>query len=333
MIKKLSRAILLLASFTAIAQTPAPVANRSPYFARVGDTVFISGHFLYWSSDLNAVFNPTKLEDRLKLQEFPVRNFVMMNVVTNRPSKSSGYLFKERFDRFGVDSTFVMGNCDLYCARIFVAGKRRQLAQDAGSLPSRVAFQIPYNIGENWESTTLDRTFPASQLIPFEAAAPEFFRSNKELLTKAFTKPLDGNGGLFVGQDVVTYCDSGSLGSCEPLSGITAFSMGLTTAPERAFIPLPPNFGAPQPSSFAKLEDVDALPVNDNALRDIYRTFLKQPKLTGRFFALSESGDSAAWSWGSDNAWGNAPTRALNGCERKSTSKCRLYAVGDQVVW
>jgi hypothetical protein len=332
--KKFAASALMLVTLSSAAQSTANTpANRSPYFARVDDTVFVSGHFLYWSAEIQKTFYPPNLEDRQKLLTSPVKNFVFVNVVTNRPDKPAGYYYKALFERFGISNTYVMGDCDLFCARAFVGAKHRQLAQDVGETRSRVAFQIPYNIDENWQSSTLERKFPATQLAPFEAAVPDFAKSNKDLLIKAFTKPLDGSGGLFIGQDEVTYCDSISTGTCETLKGMNAFSMGLTTNPERALINLPPNFGAPRPSGFAKIDDVNALPVKDNSLRDVYRTFLGKPKLTGRFFAVSESGDSVGWSWGSDNAQGNAVTRALNSCEKNSATQCRLYAVGDDVVW
>ena len=82
----------------------------------------------------------------------------------------------------------------------------------------------------------------------------------------------------------------------------------------------------PQPSGFASLDAVNAVPFLDEAGRSGYRTFLRQ--YSSRAFAVSESG---AWSWAEG---GDDPDAiALANCERESGDACRLYAVNETVVW
>ena len=84
---------------------------------------------------------------------------------------------------------------------------------------------------------------------------------------------------------------------------------------------------APQPSGFAAIDAVSAVPYLDAAGRAAYRNFLNQ--YPTRAFAVSSSG---AWSWaeGGDNPM----SVALNNCRKENgNSPCRLYAVDDHVVW
>lgn len=83
----------------------------------------------------------------------------------------------------------------------------------------------------------------------------------------------------------------------------------------------------PQPSGFASIDAVNAVPYVDAAGRAAYRAFLNQ--YPTRAFAVSASG---AWSWaeGGDNPM----SVALANCRKENgNSPCRLYAVDDQVVW
>ena len=84
---------------------------------------------------------------------------------------------------------------------------------------------------------------------------------------------------------------------------------------------------APQPSGFAAIDAVKAVPYLDAAGRAAYRAFLNQ--YPTRAFAVSSSG---AWSWaeGGDNPM----SVALANCRKENgNSPCRLYAVDNQVVW
>lgn len=81
-----------------------------------------------------------------------------------------------------------------------------------------------------------------------------------------------------------------------------------------------------QPSGYAALENVDAIPFLRDQGRAQYRVFLG--KAFPRAFAMSPTG---AWSWAEE---GDDPTaHALANCQKNSTQPCQLYAVDDHVVW
>ena len=84
---------------------------------------------------------------------------------------------------------------------------------------------------------------------------------------------------------------------------------------------------APQPSGYAAVDAVNAVPYVDAAGRDAYRKFLSQ--YPTRAFAVSSSG---AWSWAEG---GDDPMSvALANCRKENgNSPCRLYAVDNEVVW
>lgn len=83
----------------------------------------------------------------------------------------------------------------------------------------------------------------------------------------------------------------------------------------------------PQPSGYAAVDAVNAVPYVDATGREAYRTFLSQ--YPTRAFAVSSSG---AWSWAEG---GDDPMSvALNNCRKENgNAPCRLYAVNDEVVW
>lgn len=79
-------------------------------------------------------------------------------------------------------------------------------------------------------------------------------------------------------------------------------------------------------SSYAAIDNIDAIPYLQQQGREQYRVFLAKP--TPRAFAVSTSG---GWSWAED---GDDPIgRVLTTCQRSSGEACRLYAVDDDVVW
>lgn len=88
-------------------------------------------------------------------------------------------------------------------------------------------------------------------------------------------------------------------------------------------VPLPP---LPQPTNFAGLDDVDAVPFLSENGRRAYREYLT--KMTPRAFAVSPSG---AWTWAEEGE--DPEARALATCSAKSDKPCRLYSVDDHVVW
>lgn len=79
-------------------------------------------------------------------------------------------------------------------------------------------------------------------------------------------------------------------------------------------------------STYAAIDNVEAIPYLKGSAREQYRVFLGKPY--PRAFAVSSSG---AWSWAED---GDDPVQqALNDCQKNSLEPCKLYAVDDHVVW
>lgn len=98
--------------------------------------------------------------------------------------------------------------------------------------------------------------------------------------------------------------------------------VGMPTA-EVVAVARPPT---PVRTSFAALDDIDAVPYVSESGRAAYRAYLQ--KMTPRAFAVSPGGD---WSWAEEGE--DPDARALATCARKSKQACQLYSVDDYVVW
>ena len=81
----------------------------------------------------------------------------------------------------------------------------------------------------------------------------------------------------------------------------------------------------PPATSFAKVDEIDKVPLSASQRENFYRKFLdsKAP----RAFAIGPDG-ATGWATGD---W--ASGRALGNCQRRRGEPCRLYAVDDDVVW
>lgn len=81
----------------------------------------------------------------------------------------------------------------------------------------------------------------------------------------------------------------------------------------------------PEASGFARIDELDRVPVYVNQAKDLYSRFLASP--VPRAFAVGPSGQAgyASGDW--------AVGRALGFCQARTGVTCRLYAVDDQVVW
>ncbi len=88
-------------------------------------------------------------------------------------------------------------------------------------------------------------------------------------------------------------------------------------------VPEPP---MPQPTNFAKVDDVESVPFLSRNGKRAYAEYLT--KMTPRAFAVSPSG---AWCWAEEGE--DPEARALATCSAKSDKPCRLYSVDEHVVW
>lgn len=82
----------------------------------------------------------------------------------------------------------------------------------------------------------------------------------------------------------------------------------------------------PQKTSFAKLDDVNAVPNLDADKKRLYKKFLTEP--LPRAFAISETGNVGWASRGDDPL-----ARALYFCQIYAKASCSLYAVDNEVVY
>ncbi len=101
---------------------------------------------------------------------------------------------------------------------------------------------------------------------------------------------------------------------------------GLPTQVVQA-LPVAPDLPVPSASGFAAVADLDRVPLRTDRARAGYQTWLSAelPKA----FAIHPHQGGWASAWG-----GERPiARALANCERVAKTPCRLYAVGDAVVW
>lgn len=96
---------------------------------------------------------------------------------------------------------------------------------------------------------------------------------------------------------------------------------------ERGFLP-PKSKDAPSQTGFAPLQSMPKVTfVNEKSREEGYARFLNGD--LPRAFALSPSG-----AWGSiTGGKADAPAVALQECQKRAKSTCRLYAVDDAVVW
>jgi dienelactone hydrolase len=88
-------------------------------------------------------------------------------------------------------------------------------------------------------------------------------------------------------------------------------------------VPEPPE---PQPTNFAGVDDIEAVPFLSQNGKRAYQEYLT--KLTPRAFAVSPSG---SWCWAEEGE--DPESRALATCSAKSDKPCRLYSVDEHVVW
>ena len=81
----------------------------------------------------------------------------------------------------------------------------------------------------------------------------------------------------------------------------------------------------PEASGFARIDELERVPVTVGQRHDLYSRFLASP--VPRAFAIGPSGQAgyATGDW--------AVGRALGFCQARSGVTCRLYAVDDRVVW
>lgn len=206
-------------------QLSASVFAQTPkHYVRVGTTVFVSGHFKYWLSKdfLNGPFIPDPSEPKTE-------RIVFVDVESERqenPGFSTSFQAKAR--NRGV-STVVVGRCDLFCARMFMAGKERTLAPGA-----YIDLQVPID----WESKKVEAHWPQTQFNLFEKNSL-LAASLKDVYYEAFTQG-GLTGGLQVTLKQAQFCKARNPDVDCKSYALDSTKMGLTTSSTPTLIELPP---------------------------------------------------------------------------------------------
>lgn len=304
----------------AVGTLPSATGNYSPYYAKVGASIFVSGPLQFWAASLFKEFNQSNTD---------VERVVFVNATSTRPEVVGSEVAINRQMRSKNITTVVVGRCDLWCSRLFIGGKVRQFGQDLQGQKTHLDIQVPID----YATKALEPRFPNTQWAIYERNEPKL-NAYKSVFYEALTEG-GMTGGLHIyGDQPAQFCLTRSPDSGCKAYEASAFGMGVTTQPARVSITLPEQFPAPLPSGFADINDVSAVPPRGQNSADDYRKFLEFPIAAGRFFAISEDTNGATGrSWGDPSPEGDAPTRAIKRCETASKSKCRMYAVNDKVVW
>lgn len=313
--QNITKVALQSENFASTSESNKDLVKFSPYFAKIGRTVFVSGSSDFWIGPLLRALPAVGDEAAMRIyksdQLKQVDLIVFVNATSPLPEKVTGAWFLiARMQGHGV-STKIVGECDMFCARLFIAGKTREFGQDIKGTPTRLKIQVPVD----FETKLIERKFPDTQISFYEKFLPEFTKKHRDLLIRGFTQPTDTTGGIFIGPEDVKYCSSLKVVMCEDYAGLTAFGLGLTTSNERSSVVLPARFPAPLPTDYAKIDEVSKLPLRSEEAISWYLKFLKSPNSKNRAFAISEdvAKDIFLSSWGTIDGE-DAAGRALTGC-------------------
>jgi len=170
--------------------------------------------------------------------------------------------------------------------------------------------------------------------------------TSKIIQTSAPVSPGSSGGGLFdeqgrlVGITSLSLRDSQNLNFAVPINwlkelpGRSDAAIAAYRAGGKAEAPAA---GEPAPkatASWAAINDMSKLPVDDASLREWYTFFLT--RAPPRAIAISANGGSnvaAGFLMGADPFGSFPAARALRDCEKQTQRRCYLYAVDNEVVY
>lgn len=291
-------------------------AQYNPFFAKVGTTIYVSGPSSQWSGQLAAAQN--ELVFAYDKAPVSIEKIVFVNATSTRPERTDFAQALAGFiQRFGI-STVAVGSCDLTCARIFSAGKTRQLGTADGLPSATIAIQPPLDPAMK----RIETKFPAQQVSFFVKTIPALV-AHEKIFTDAFSAPSDDTGGLFITAADARFCASTKTNNCKYHSGMNAHAMGITTSPDVVRIALPARFPAPVPTG-ADINDVAAFPKKPAT----YEKFLSYPAVDRAIAIAVDPAISTSYYW----SGGDDPvSSAIKNCEDLAKTSCRLYAAGKDV--
>ncbi len=246
----------------------------------------------------------------------------------------TGYRMGELFRERGL-TTVVSGHCVSACSRLFLGGTQRFFSDDFPASLTYVGFHGHYDFGKlNLEAVRKNdqaawtRRFTENKVDPAlldrwinierRAGDVRFYPGSVARRWKAQT---------FLCQGI----EARRPDLCEKLA-TDALKEGIITSKDiyssadAASLPLKLREKTYPTTSYASLDDIAKLPAKSaNAKRD-YQEFLNAPLPR----ALAVSRDARTVAWSAYNA--RSAELALEACNRKSTSPCRLYAVDERIV-
>jgi len=260
-------------------------------------------------------------------------------ILRNSPGGDAptGYRVGEMFRARGL-RTAVSGYCYSSCSRMFLGGASRHFTDDFPPEYTDAGFHGHYDRQGQLAVRSVQNLGLKDWIVKYSDG-----KADPALVERWINIPR-GIGmihfyhpDLLKRDGVSTFMCQGSepmarsaLG-CEPILK-TAIELGIATSLEivtsndqsevRALLPK-----RPKASGFAAIEDIDKVPLTNDAGRQQYQRFLAAR--LPRAVALSPDGSVLFWNAGGFDAVNLALTR----CSQRSNRTCRLYAVDNDVVW
>lgn len=216
-------------------------------YVREGDTVFVSGRLAHWFGKLLANFphpdDAQALDEDALHPERRVRHVVFVNAL-GRPERTLGLdLLTPRLQGRALTTTLI-GRCDVFCSRLFLAGAQRQFGQDLPGQDSWIDIRPPMDL----ETQRLENRWPEKQMEALTRFRPELQAWAPRWLD-ALRQTQDDSGGLRIYRlRPAVFCASAGQ-PCVTHPDMTARAMGLITRADPVPIALPPTLAIESPDA------------------------------------------------------------------------------------
>jgi len=241
---------LSVAALALPAEKQLPLADSTPAtsnYVRVGDTVFVSGRLAEWFGKLLSQFphpdDASALQEDALHPERRVRHIVLVNAL-GRPERTLGIdLLAPRLAGRPLITT-VIGRCDVFCNRLFLAGTQRHFGQTLPGQDSWIDIRPPIDL----ETERLENRWPEKQIEALTRFRPEL-KTYAPRWLDALRQTQDDSGGLRIYlQRPAQFCPSATQ-PCQTFPDMTARAMGLVTQPDPVPIALPPSLAIASPDA------------------------------------------------------------------------------------
>lgn len=313
---------------------PSEEMEYGVFYARQGDTIFVSGHIGEWGGRLSdTLYGHQELREGLVYSDGsnsePLTTIVFVDMKSPRHQEKGLVNNLAAFIKKQGLTTALVGRCDNACAEVFLAGKNRLIGQTLDGQEPYFVLQ-PSLAYEKFGKDTkrVESRFPEAQLGALEFAYEGMPQSLKKQALRAYSELRDSEGRLQLNLESASYCVNAS--DCTAIEGMNAINQGLFTSSERRQWVLPKRFPAPDILVVSSPEELTQGPwLNPTKKqRKLYADFLNYP--FPRALAISNENDGEHFSWSYGGKW-PAAASALKECEKDIPSQCRL-AVYDKTV-